>query len=384
MAPARLYLDAAAGMPLRPEAEQALLGVLRTLHGNPGSPHAEGRAAKDALEEARSRVAAALGCRPREVVFTASGTEACNLGIVGAARARAAVGRRVVVGSVEHPCVLEAALGLAAEGFEVVRVPVDALGRIDPARFVESVTPETAAAALMLANHETGNVFPVAEVAARLAALRVPLLVDTTLAMGRLPVSVEALGAPLLAFSGHKLGGPRGTGVLVVRRGTRLQPLLRGGMQEERLRPGTEDVAALAGLAAALEAAQQGQPAAAQRLAALDRAFLAGLAPLAGWQRLGEPSGALPGLLTLEVEGVEGEAAMIHMDLAGVAVATGSTCALGGTEASPGLLAMGLSPRRAAATLRISALPTQAEADLARAAAALRDAVERLRALARA
>ncbi|MFM8980237.1 MAG: cysteine desulfurase family protein [Planctomycetia bacterium] len=383
MAPARLYLDAAAGLPLRPEAEQALLGVLRTLHGNPGSPHAEGRAAKDALEEARTRVAASLGCRPREVVFTASGTEACNLGLVGTARARAGVGRRVVVGAVEHPCVLEAALALAAEGFEVLRVPVDAAGRIDPERFVASITPETAVAALMLANHETGNLFPVGEVAPRAAALGVPLLVDATLAMGRLPVSLPALGVPLLAFSGHKLGGPRGTGVLVVRRGTRVQPLLRGGMQEERLRPGTEDVAALAGLAAALEAAQRDQPAAAARLAALDSAFLAGLAGLPGWQRLGEAAAALPGLLTLEVEGVEGEAAMIHMDLAGVAVATGSTCALGGTEASPGLLAMGLSARRAAATLRISALPTQQEADLARAAAALCDAVERLRALAR-
>lgn len=384
MAPARLYMDAAAGMPLRPEAEQALLGVLRTLHGNPGSPHAEGRAAKDALEEARSRVAAALGCRPREVVFAGSGTEACNLGVVGAARARAGVGRRVVVGAVEHPCVLDAAQALASEGFEVVRVPVDALGRVDPDQFVSCVTPETALAALMLAHHETGNVFPVAEVASRLAATRVPLLVDATLGMGRLPVSVPALGASLLAFSGHKLGGPRGTGVLVVRRGTRVLPLLHGGMQEERLRPGTEDVAALAGLAAALEAAQARQPVAAARLAALDAAFLAGLAPLPGWRRLGASDGALPGLLALELDGVEGEAVMIHLDLAGVAIATGSTCALGGTQASPGLLAMGLSPQRAAATVRISALPSHGEGDMRRAADALREAVERLRALARA
>jgi cysteine desulfurase len=380
---ARTYLDAAAGQPPRPEALAAFTQALGTFTGNPSSPHAEGRAAKDALEAARTRVAASLGVRPREVVFTGSGTEASNLGVRGAALARMDVGRRVVVSAVEHPCVREAARGLAPLGFEVVTVGVDASGRVDPAAFLAACSPDTAVACLMLANHETGNVHPVAEVAAGLAPRRIPFLVDAALAPGRLPLDVGALGAPLVALSGHKLGGPRGTGVLVVRRGTRVEPLLRGGLQEERLRPGTEDVAALLGLAAALEAAQAARATEAAALEASLDAFLAALAPLPGWRRLGDAARRLPGLATLELDGVEGEAVMIHMDLAGFAVATGSTCALGGTDVSPSLLAMGLGARRAASTVRVSPLASQRPDALADAARALTHAVERLRALAR-
>jgi cysteine desulfurase len=379
----RLYLDTAASAPLRPQARAALLEALATLQANPGSPHAEGRVAKDALEAARGSVAAALGCRPREVVFCASGTEACNLGVRGAALARASVGRRVVLSAVEHPCVLQAARALEPLGFTVTVVPVDGRGALDPEAFLAAAGPDTALACLMLANHETGNVYPVGEVAARLAERRIPLLVDATLGFGRMPVSVPDLGAGLLAFSGHKLGGPRGTGVLVVRRGTRVEPLLHGGLQEERLRPGTEDVPALLGLAAALEACQRERADEAARLQAATSSFLDALAPLPGWRRIGTPDAALPGLVTLELDGVEGEAVMINLDLEGVAVATGSTCALGGTDVSPSLLAMGFSARRAASTIRVSPQPSHGADDMRTAARTLIGAVERLRALAR-
>ena len=379
----RLYLDHAASAPLRPEAAQAMGRVLATLHGNPASPHAEGRAAKDALEDARSRVAAALGCRPREVIFTASGTEAANLGVRGAALARAAVGRRVVLSAVEHPCVLDAARALGPAGFQTTQVPVDDRGQVDEAAFLKATTPDTALACLMLANHETGNVLPVATVAQGLKKLRIPLLVDASLAVGRLPVNVPDLGADLLVISGHKLGGPKGSGALIVRRPTRVEPLLVGGLQEERLRAGTENLAAVVGLAAALEACQREQAGARERLESGVSAFLDALAPLSGWRRLGDPSRALPGLVTLELDGVEGEAVMINMDLAGYAVATGSTCALGGTEVSPSLLAMGLSARRAASTIRVSPGPHVTPDALVGAAQALRAAVERLRSLAR-
>jgi cysteine desulfurase len=379
----RVYLDHAASAPLAPEAWQAMERVLKTLHGNPSSPHAEGRAAKDALEDARSRVAAALGCRPREVVFTSSGTEAANLGVCGAARARAAAGRRIVLSAVEHPCVSEAALGLRAEGFEVVRVPVDRLGQVDPGRFAAEATTGTALACLILVNHETGNLLPVAAVAERLRTLRVPLLVDAALAPGRLEATAGALPGDLLVLSGHKFGGPKGSGALVVRRPTRIEPLFRGGLQEDRARPGTEDVAAAAGFAAALEAALRARP---ERVRALDGAvagFLQALAPLPGWSRLGDSVSAVPGLLTLELDGVEGEAVMINLDLKGVAVATGSTCALGGTDPSPSLLAMGLTPQRAAATIRISPGPSTTPEEAQHAGRALVEAVQRLRALAR-
>lgn len=377
----RLYLDHAASSPLAPQAWAAMERVLTTLHGNPSSPHAEGRAAKDALEEARTHVAAALGCRPREVVFTSGGTEAANLALCGAARARAAVSRRVVLSAVEHPCVADAAAALAGEGFEVVRVPVDGRGQVDPEAFAAAAAPGAALACLMLANHETGNRLPVTAVAERLGALRVPLLVDAALGPGR--VEVTARLGDLVAFSGHKFGGPKGSGALVVRRGTRLEPLVRGGMQEDRVRPGTEDVAAAAGFAAALEVALGERETRARAADDAVAALLAALAPLGGWHRLGDPTAALPGLVTLELDGVEGEAVMINLDLKGVAVATGSTCALGGSAVSPSLLAMGLSARRAAATVRLSTGPSTTPDEARRAASALIETVERLRGLAR-
>jgi cysteine desulfurase len=315
-------------------------------------------------------------------VFTSGGTEAANLGVSGAGRARSAAGRRIVVSAIEHPSVLDAAAGLAPLGFEVVRVPVDGQGRVDPDAFARAADG-AALACLMLANHETGNVLPVAAVAERLARGRVPLLVDAALGPGRLDVAPAALGADLLVLSGHKFGAPKGIGVLVVRRPTRVEPLLRGGLQEERTRPGTENVAAAAGFAAALETALRERP---QRVAALDAAtaaFLEGLGALNGWRRLGDTSAALSGLVTLELDGVEGEAVTINLDLKGFAVATGSTCALGGTDVSPSLLAMGLSPRRAASTVRVSPGPSTSSEDARRAGRALAEVVDRLRALAR-
>jgi cysteine desulfurase len=383
MAQPRLFLDHASGAPLRGEARASLAADAGRWHANPSAPHAEGRAAKDALEEARGRVAAALGCRPREVLFTAGGTEAANLAVHGAAAARASGGRHIVVTAVEHPCVLAPARALESRGWRLTVVPVDEAGRVDPGAVLAAATPDTALVAVMLANHETGNLLPVAQVAAGLEPLRIPLLVDAVLGAGRVDVSPTALGANLLVLSSPKVGGPQGVGALVVRRPTRLEPLLVGGLQEERLRPGTENVAAVRAFAAALEAAVAEHSAAAARLEAWIRAFLAGLSPLTGWRRLGDPARALPGLVTLELDGVEGEAAMINLDLQGIAVATGSTCALGGTEVSPSLLAMGLSARRAAATLRVSPGADESLDGAARAAAALASVVERLRALAR-
>ena len=383
MARHRVYLDHAAMAPLRPAARAAMLPLLEALYANPGSPHLEGRAAKDALEDARSQAAGALGCRPRELIFTSGATEAATIALHGAARTMAAAGRkRIVVSAVEYPSVLETARLLAADGFELEIVPVDAEGRVDPAAFLAAAGNDAAVAALMLANHETGNVMPVAPIAAAMRDRRIPLVCDAALAPGRLDVSVADLGADMLLFSGVKFGGPAGSGALYVRRGTRLEPLLRGGLQEERLRPGTENVAACAGFAAALEEACAAQVERSERYAARIRTFLSGLTPLAGWKRLGCAAEALPGLVTLELEDAEGEAVMINMDLEGFAVSTGSTCALGGSEASPGLLAMGFSKQRAATTIRVSVGEGTDPDQMERAASTLCGIVSRLRGLA--
>ena len=388
----RVYLDHAAAAPLRAEAREEMTQLLGRMLANPASPHLEGRLAKDLLEAARGRAAAARGCRPREVIFTSGGTEACAIALRGAAYKAAPFGRRrIVVSAVEHAAVLETAAALTREGFEVVQVPVDRRGLLSAADFLDAVGSDCAVAALMLANHEMGAVYPVAEVAAGLKERGTPLLCDAALGPGRVPSTPADLGAPLIALSAQKFGGPAGMGALYVRRGTQLAPWLQGGIQEERLRPGSENVVGCVGLAAALESACLKTDKASDQEEALLAAFLEGLLDLEDWSVLGprparndkEAMRHLPGLITLELKGVEGEAVMINMDLEGFSVSTGSTCALGSSDPSPGLLAMGMSKQRAASTIRISIGDDLDMDHMKRAASTLCMIVSRLRALAR-
>jgi cysteine desulfurase len=380
---ARTYLDHVASTPVDAAARAEMDRALDEAPGNPSSLHAEGRRARDLLEGARERVARVLGCRPREILFTSGGTEAVNLGLRGAALGRAGDGRRVVVSAVEHPSVLDCAAGLEAEGFEVSRVRPNPDGSVDPAAFEEALAPGTTVASLMLANHETGAVMPVADVASRCAARRVLLVCDAALGPGRLPVRPEALGAALVAYSAHKFNGPKGIGVLYARRGTRLLPLQRGGVQEERVRPGTENVVGAVGLAAALERAEGSRAERAARYGALASRLRAGLLSVEGVSAVGPASGGLPGVVTVEVSGCEGEALLVNLDLDGIAVSTGSACAVGAVDPSPVLLAMGLSRARAASTLRWSVGEGNDDAQVERAVASFRAIVARLRALAR-
>jgi cysteine desulfurase len=249
--------------------------------------------------------------------------------------------------------------------------------------FEEALTPDTTVAALMLANHETGAVFPVAEVARRCAARRVVLVCDAALGPGRLDVSVDALGVDLLALSAHKWNGPKGIGALYVRRRSKLSPLQRGGVQEERVRPGTENVAGAWALAVAIERADAEREERARRYAGLGARLRAGLLAVEGVSVVGPADGGLPGVVAVEVEGCEGEALLVNLDLEGVAVSTGSACAVGAVDPSPVLLAMGLSKRRAASTLRLSVGEGNDAAQVDRAVARFAAIVARVRALAR-
>lgn len=381
--PRRLCFDANASTPLLPAAAEAVARVGLEAWGNPSSAHEEGRRARAALDAARDRVAAGLACRAREIVFTSGATEALHLAVLGAARARAGVGRRIVVSAVEHPAVLDAADRLAEEGFEVVRVPPRPDGVVDPDVFVAAATPGTIVACLMAANHETGAVMPVPTVAAALRARGVVTVTDAALAPGLLDVGAEALGADLIAFSGHKIGGPRGIGALFVRRKTRLTPLQRGGVQEDRVRGGTENVAGAAGFAAALDHAVRTRAERVPRLTALRRRLVEGLLAIPGTSLVGPTEGGLPSTTNVAFDGCEGEALLMNLDLEGVAVSTGSACAVGGTEASPVLLAMGFSARRAASTLRFSVRDGVGDDDVERVRAVVTGVVARLRSMAR-
>ena len=351
---ARVYLDHAATTPVRPEAVAAMVPLLGGGY-NPSSLHAEGRAARAALDEARETVARVIGAGPREIVFTGSGSEADVLAVVGTARAQAGRGRHVVTTVAEHHAVLHAVEVLEREGWSVTRLAVDRRGLVDPEAFASALTPETTLATVMLANNELGVVQPVAELA-RIARSRGVLFhTDAIQAAGWLPLDVRALGVDLLSLSGHKFHGPKGVGALYVRHRTPLEPLIVGGGQEQGLRAGTEDVAGIAGFATALALADAERAETAPRVAALRDRLEAGiLAAIPDVVVNGAGAPRLPGILSVAFAGAPSDALLIRLDLEGIAASAGSACAAGSLEPSHVAAAIGLDERRRRSVVRFS------------------------------
>jgi cysteine desulfurase len=371
----RHYLDHASTSPTRPEVVQAMLPWFGA--ADPGRNHAEGLAARVAVEEAREQVAAFLGARSREVVFTSGATEA----VVTAAWMAQERGDHVVVPAVEHRSVREASARSA-----VTVVGVDGVGRVDPDDVAAAVVPgRTALVHCQLANHEVGTVQPVAEVVARGHRLGVLTHVDAAAAVGHVPVDFGALDADLLSVSAHKFGGPPGVGCLLVRRGLRLPPLLVGGDQERARRAGTENVAGIVGFGAVAAALSAGGL---EHEAAQAGALTAGVVEAVHAGRFGpgvtilgdpDPAGRLPSLVCLSVAGVEAEPVLLGLDAAGVAVHSGSACSSESLEPSPVLEAMGVDAER---SLRVSVGWSSTADDVDAFCAALPEVVARLRALA--
>jgi cysteine desulfurase len=347
-----IYLDHAATTPLRPEALEAMLPYLGGSFGNPSSAHSFGRVARNALDEAHERLATALGGTAREVVITSGGTEANNLAIKGAAWAGKAHGHRLVASAVEHHAVGHAMRHLEKFGFEVVEVPVDRYGRVDPDELEAALDERTTLVSVMLANNEVGSIQPVREIADRLRARRGILFhVDAVQAAPTLDLDVQELGADLLTISAHKFEGPKGVGALWVRRGTQLLAQVHGGSQERHRRAGTENVAGAVGMAVAYECACADRPATAIRLRGR---LLAACLAVEGVELTGHPTERLPGLLSLLVRGADGVAIAVALDLDGIAVSTGSACATGSPEPSHVLTAMGYTGVEALGALRLS------------------------------
>jgi cysteine desulfurase len=335
---ARAYLDHASSSPLRPDALDAMLPFLREHHADPGRLHAEGKVTRYALEAAREQVGAFFGARPREVVFTSSGTEAVNAAVWGAL-ARFPGRGHVVTTGVEHSSVRDA---IARRGGDATVVGVDGTGRFDAAEVIDALRPETRLLSLQLANHEVGTIQPAAEVAAAARERSAIVHVDACAAAGHLPIDFRALDADLCSLTAHKFGGPKGAGALLVRRGLRLDPLLVGGAQERARRAGIEDVPAWVGFGAACAAIDLPAEIDAQRELLATAARVSDL--VAGVERFGPDagSGALPNLLCLGVEGVEAEPILLALDQHGVAVHSGSSCSSETLEPSPVLAAMGV------------------------------------------
>ena len=381
-----IFLDAAATTPVRREVLEAMWPYLTGDFGNPSSHHTLGEAAARALAAARDSVAAVLGCRPGELTFTSGGTEADNLAVKGIALARQAANpelHRVVISAVEHPAVEESARYLERlHGFTVDVVPVDGTGLVTPEALREVLRPETALASVMYANNEVGTVQPVAGLAAVARQAGVPFHTDAVQAAGWLPLDTRTLGIDAMSISGHKLGAPKGCGVLFVRGRTRIEPLIHGGGQERGRRSGTENVAGAVGMAAALALAQAGQEEQRRCVAALRDGFInAVLTGVPGAVLTGHPSRRLPSVASFCFPGTSGESVLLELERQGVVCSSGSACAAGSDAPSPVLTALGIEAEVAQTAVRFSFDAAVTEEDLKTAAGAVRNAVESVRAL---
>ena len=351
----RLYLDHNATTPLHPEVVDAMARVLREVYGNPSSSHALGAAARAELEQARERVAALVGFRDDEIVFTASATEANNTALASALLAGDGPPGHLVTSTIEHPSVVEPAARLSEVGVKVTRVEVDAEGRLDPAAVAAALTADTQLVSILWANNETGVVQDVAAIGADAAARGVPFHVDATQALGKVPVDGSAVHAAMLSGSAHKFNGPKGVGFLAVRDGIELTPWVRGGPQERRRRGGTENVAGAVGLGVAADLARCGLEERAQRYEGLRDRLWAGIQTTVPDVRSNTPlDAALPNTLSVEFRGTAGDVLVEALDLEGVCVSSGAACASGSIEPSHVLSALGRTPEEARATVRFS------------------------------
>jgi cysteine desulfurase len=349
----RIYLDHNATTPVRDEVADAMDRALREVYGNPSSVHAEGGAARAAVERARGEVAALLGAQPRDVIFTAGASEANTTALLRVATARG--GRHVVSSNVEHPSVEAGLAALAARGWRVTRLPVDREGLLDPGAVEAALAPDTALVSLIWANNETGVLLPIEAIAERVAARGVALHVDATQRVGKLPIDLRRTPIDLLSLSAHKFGGPKGTGCLVARGVAGFEPLIAGGPQEGRRRGGTENVAGIVGMGVACALAARELPARAALLAGLrDRLWQGLREKVPGVCRNGSPAHVLPNTLNVTFAHTAGELLLQALDLEGIAVSSGAACSSGSIEPSRVLLAMGLTPAEARGTLRLS------------------------------
>ena len=378
----RIYLDHAATTPTRPEVVEAMLPYFTDAFGNPSSIYSYGQEARGAVEEARTKVAELIGARNEEIIFTSGGTEADNFALEGVAYANERKGNHIITTSIEHHAVMEVCKFLERRGLKITCLPVDEYGLVDPDDVKKAITDKTILISVMHANNQIGTIEPVEEIGKIAREAGVCFHTDAVQTLGHIPVNVDKLKVDLLAISGHKFYGPKGVGVLYVRKGTRLVSLMHGGEQEKRRRAGTENVPAIVGLGKAVELAGQEMGKEAEQLAYLRDKLIKGLVEKIDHIRLnGHPTKRLPNNVNVSVDFVEGESMLLNLDLEGICASTGSACSSASLEPSHVLLALGLPAEQAHGSLRFTLGRGNTEADVERVLEVLPVIVARLRAM---
>lgn len=376
----RIYLDHAATTPILPEVRRAMQPWLEAEYGNPSAVHAWGREAKRAIERARKQVVQALhAAHPQEIAFTGGGTEGDNWAIKGAAFARMER-KHIITSAIEHHAVLHSCQWLEKLGWRVTYLPVDEMGRVSPADVEKAICANTALVSVMMANNEVGTLQPIEEIGAICREKHVLFHTDAVQAVGAIPVDVQALNVDLLTVSAHKFGGPKGVGALYIRKGVKLDSLLHGGAQERGLRAGTENVAGIVGMGCAIEMATAHLPDKAAHMTGLRNRLIAGvMAAIPGARLNGHPTERLPGNASFSFDGVEGEALLLRLDLAGVAASAGSACTSGALDPSHVLKALGLTDAQARGALRLTLGGNTTEDDVNEAVQRMAAIIEDLR-----
>ena len=338
----RIYLDNAATTTLSPEVLQEMEICLRECYGNPSGVYGTGREAHRLLDQARKRTAAALGAKPQEIYFTSGGSESDNWAIKGGALARRNRGKHLITSAIEHHAVLHTFQWLETYGFEVTYLPVDGMGRVDPAEAEKAVRPDTTLISIMAANNEIGTIQPIPEIAKMARERDILFHTDAVQAIGAMEMNMEKLPVSMLSLSAHKFHGPKGIGALYVRQGTVIESLIHGGSQERGRRAGTENMPGIVGLGRAIEKAAAGIPERAAKTVRLRDLLIRGIHEQIPWARLnGDPIRRLPGNVHFTFPGVDGEALLLRLDLMGIACSGGSACTSGAAEPSHVLKALG-------------------------------------------
>lgn len=379
----KVYLDHSATTPVDPEVARAMYECMLHNWGNPSSIHSFGREAKKAMEEAREKVAAAIGADdPAEIIFTSGGTEADNLAIKGVAEANAKRGNHIITSSIEHHAVLDACKYLEKHGFEVTYLPVDEYGMVSVEDVRRAITDRTILISIMHANNEVGTIQPVEEIGRLAREKGIYFHVDAVQTVGKIPVNVKDLNCDLLSISAHKIYGPKGIGCLYVRKGTRILPIQHGGAQERRRRAGTENMPGIVGFGVAIEKAVREMPERAEKERKLrDKIINTVMNTIPHTKLNGHPEKRLPNNANFSFQYIEGESILLMLDMKGIAASSGSACTSGSLEPSHVLLAMGIPHEIAHGSVRFTLGKDNTEEQIDYLLEVLPEIVERLRAM---